>query len=120
MELESELSWTYIITRVELESGWNQTNIFFGGIGIGIELNFIDPESELNWNRLLPELHIIAKIDVVSLIIVRFSIRNHRLKAEKVSFPSKLLDMVLLELPSPLIRQNAVITHNLFQLKTVG
>ena len=43
-----------------MESEWNQTNIFWGGIGIGIELNIIGPESELNRNRLLPELHIIG------------------------------------------------------------
>ena len=44
---------------MELESEWNRTNIFWGGIGIGIELNIIGPESELNRNRPLPELHII-------------------------------------------------------------
>ena len=43
---------------MESESEWNRTNIFRGGIGIGIELGIVDPESELNWNRLLPELHI--------------------------------------------------------------
>ncbi len=47
-----------ILARVELE--WNQINILWGGIGIGVELNIIGLESELNWNRLLPELHIIA------------------------------------------------------------
>ncbi len=37
----------------------SELNIFWGGIGIGIELNIIGPESKLNRNRLLPELHII-------------------------------------------------------------
>ena len=32
---------------------------FKGGIGIKIELKGFGPESELNRNRLLPELHII-------------------------------------------------------------
>ncbi len=50
-----------------------------------------------------PMTSYLAKIYVVSLIIVRFSIRNHRWKAEKVSFPSELLDMVLLERPAPLL-----------------
>ena len=38
---------------IGIDSG---TSIFLDGIGI--ELNSIGPESELNWNRLLPELHI--------------------------------------------------------------
>ncbi len=49
-----------ILLRVESESKWNRTNIFSGGIGIGIESNIIGLESELNWNRHLPELHIIG------------------------------------------------------------
>ena len=44
--------------RMELEL--NLTCIFKGGIGIGIESKGFGPESELNWNRLLPELHLIG------------------------------------------------------------
>ena len=42
----SELNW-----RLKaLESEWNQTNIFRGGIEIRIELSIFGPESELNGN----------------------------------------------------------------------
>ena len=45
----------------------------------------------------------ITKMTIVSLIFVRFSIRNQRWKAKKVSFFSRLLDMTLLERPTPLL-----------------
>ena len=44
-----------------------------------------------------------AKIDVVPLIIVRFSIRNHRWKARNLSFLLNLSDLTLLERPAPLL-----------------
>ena len=44
-----------------------------------------------------------AKIDLVSLIIVRFSSRNHRWKAENLSLFLNLSDMTLLERPVPLL-----------------
>ncbi len=47
-----------------------------------------------------------AKIDIVSLIIVRFSIRNHRWKAENLSFFPNLSDLTLLERPAPLLKKN--------------
>ncbi len=45
----------------------------------------------------------ITKMTIVSLKIVRFSIRNRRWKAKKVSFVPRLLDMSLLERPAPLL-----------------
>ena len=45
----------------------------------------------------------ITKKTIVSLIFVRFSIRNQRWKAKKVSFVPRLLDMTLLERPAPLL-----------------
>ena len=44
-----------------------------------------------------------TKITIVSLIFVRFSIRNQRWKAKKVSLVHRLLDMTLLERPVPLL-----------------
>ena len=45
----------------------------------------------------------ITKMTIISLIFVRFSIRNQRWKAKKVSFVPRLLDMTLLERPAPLL-----------------
>ncbi len=39
----------------------NQTNIFWDGMGNRIELNIFGLESKLNWNRILPESHIIER-----------------------------------------------------------
>ena len=47
-----------IFSWVELELELNLAYIFKGGIGI--ELKGCGLESEMNWNRLLPELHITA------------------------------------------------------------
>ena len=58
---------------MESESEWNRTDIFWGGIGIGIELNITGPESELNRNRVLPELHIIGS-DLFHVFCGRFSV----------------------------------------------
>ncbi len=44
-----------------------------------------------------------AKIDIVSLIIVRFSIRNHRWKAENLSFSLNPSALTLSERPAPLL-----------------
>ncbi len=44
-----------------------------------------------------------AKIGIVSLIIVRFSIRNHRWKAGNLSFLINLSVLTLLERPAPLL-----------------
>ncbi len=45
----------------------------------------------------------LMKIDTVFLIIVRFSIRNHRWNAQNPSFLSVYSDMNLLERPAPLL-----------------
>ena len=50
-----------------------------------------------------PMLSQMTKIDTVSLIIVRFSIRNHRWKAGNLNFLYNLSDLTLLERPAPLL-----------------
>ncbi len=52
-----------------------------------------------------------AKIGIVSLIIVRFSIQNHRWKAENLTFSLNLADLTLLERPVPLLGR-LWYTHN--------
>ncbi len=55
----------------------------------------------------------ITKMAIVSLIFVRFSIRNQRWKAKKVSFVPRLLDLTLLERPAPLLgRLRYMPSHN--------
>ena len=54
---------------------WNQNwiNIFWGGIGIRIELNIVWLEWELNWNQLLPELDMTdlgENVNMISLLHV--------------------------------------------------
>ncbi len=44
-----------------------------------------------------------AKIGIVSLIIVRLSIRNHRWQAENLSFSLNLSDLTWLERSAPLL-----------------
>ncbi len=60
-----------------------------------------------------PVLSQMAKIDIVSLIIVRFSIRNHHWKAENLSFLPTLSDLTLLERPAPLLGRLRYVTFNI-------
>ncbi len=43
---------------------------------VGIELSIVGPESELNLNRLLPELHITGMYNVPLLYIISFIYRT--------------------------------------------
>ncbi len=51
------------------------------------------------WRR--PILSLMTKVHTVSLLIVRFSIRNHLWKIQNLGFPPKISDMTLLTSPAP-------------------
>ena len=61
----------------------------------------------------------ITKITIVSLIFVRYSIRNQLWKAKKPSFVLILLDVILLERPAPLLGRIRYILSGLEAVMTL-